>query len=418
MNGEELLNIAGVSFTDIITDSYNLLTERKWDVTASGIGRNVKEWLENKDEKIRRMAQNPYYNGNLQLVVPISVRREACPRDASNLLRSLISKMELENKYIDPDGKNAMDYITGKKIVTADDLDASLKEKCDYVMNNFDGYFKSMRTMGKINDMQTSLRYIRDELGERISEGLATTLNRILHLEKKKIIAGQKTSKVVNRILNMGDYNRLYNGLFTQFANLINENTVDMYFIVSLNFLDYLRMSDGNSWASCHTTDYKNTRGRDNTYSGAYCQGCLSYANDEVSYVCYIVPTTADLKHPERTDKVYRNMIHVSNDFDQIIQGRVYPQGNDGHTDIYQIMFDKFMETMQLDKESYDRVGRAEDEAYISTCGANYEDYFHFSNCTYFLKCGRDQRYINIGNVAYSCKTGYELNTDDHGTIV
>ena len=424
MTKEMLKQIANADYDSILDDAYNLLKERHWDVTKNGIEFNLQANLEEKKDKILDMVKSPFYNGNLQLVMPVTISRTADRREIINLLRKLRDMItNHEDLHIDLSGKKADDYLVpAKKIISTDEVQSfgynttilDIVSKFDKTLNSFD----KSKKIASIKNGLSEIEYSHDL--SRISSSVAERLNDFLHLEKKKIIEGQKTSKIVNRLLSMCDNSDVYNKVFTTLSDLLNPHDVSMYYVVSLNFLDYLRMSDGHSWASCHTTDKDNTRNSSGDhYSGAYCQGTLAYANDRVSYVTYLILTDgADVKHPERSDKIYREMYHVDENYEQIIQGRVYPQGNDGNTNIYELIFDKFMTIMKFDKDDFNHIGRSKYEADTHSGGAQYPDYKRYDDCQYYIKKGAKKKTIYIGTSAYSCKDGNELDTGDQDTIV
>ena len=424
MRLENLESIAGVSANAIVSEAKELLDRREWDgITENGIKENLALSLYCKDSKICRMVNSKYYNKNLQLVMPIQMKREASIGDAKRIIKDMAYQCEGEDMTHTLDGLSINDYISkveGKTILPLDEvIEDPFGDICKLLRDKFDCSCRAKDTKALYDMVYDCLKKIQYSLEERISPELANSLNEALNLDKKKITAGQKTSKVVNRILQMLPTFDTYNKKFTNFADLINENMSDCYFVVSLNFMDYLRMSDGTSWASCHTTDYHNTRGMDNHYSGAYCQGCLSYANDSVSYVTYIVlkDKKVDPNHPDRTPKLYRCMFHVSDDQKTIIQGRVYPQGNDGCMNIYDFFWENFKKIMGFSDEYY-CVGESKEYAEVESPGANYRDYYEYDSCRLFNANGTDNKYMTIGSIAYSCADGYELDVNEECTIV
>ena len=426
---EQLKDIAGVSADEILNDAYDLLTDRLWNVTAKGVKANMNMWLEGKSDKIREMVKSPYYNGNLQLVIPVKLNRAADPAAANFSIRTIYNYVALyEDAQKDDKGKTAEDYLREacklpKSVLPIDAKATPIKALLSELRLNYQADCRNSKTLDTISQIQNALGVFRqsNRISSRVTKNEATELNRILNLTKKKIIAGQKTSKIVRRILGMcQDYSK-YNSNFTTFADQVNERLQDGYFVVSLNFLDYLRMSDGNSWSSCQTTDWKNTRHMDNTYHGMYVQGTLSYANDNVSYVTYFLPANADIKHPEREWKVYRIMFHVQPEKNMYIMGRVYPQSNDGDTAIKDTMNSFFKKCMGFEN-AVQMYYTADKTSWIHTVGGNYPDYEYGSNkCTIHSIDGNalDDISTTIGHYAVSCKDGYELDwKEEHGTIV
>lgn len=150
-------------------------------------------------------------------------------------------------------------------------------------------------------------------------------------------------------------------------------------FYISLNPLDYLTMSFGNSWSSCHTIDKTNQRGAPNSYSGMHCGGTMSYMLDGSSIITY-VHTHATEDHEE--GKLYRNMFHFNNG--TLVQGRVYPQANDGATDLYRtfrrFMQIEFTKLLNLNEDDWIRRTTPCYENVISY-GVHYKDYEHFDMC-------------------------------------
>ena len=358
MKRDDLIGIAGVDYYDICNQSNVLLSQRGWNVTASGIKKNMDIWLRDKTPKIMDMVKNPYYNGNLQLVYPTTIIRKANLHRARLLLSNMIA--------IAARGDNVKLVIGLVEIIS--------------------------------------------NLSVRISQISADKLNEILGLDKKKIVAGQKTSKVVKRILELDGYQK-YHSEFVEFSDYINEKEQPGCYVVSLNFIDYLRMSDGHSWSTCMTTDPRNTRRLKERYNGQHVQGCLSYANDHVTYITYFITEDPDKVKPEQQDKIYRQCMHVRKDKLMYINGRVYPKGNDGEADIYDTMNSLFQKVMGF--ENFKEVGISKECAYVTTDGNHYPDYYSILQCKMYSVEGNTDNSITIGHKAYSCKTGKLLEKGD-----
>jgi len=133
-----------------------------------------------------------------------------------------------------------------------------------------------------------------------------------------------------------------YNYYFALLGDSINPLEINgKTFIVSLNFIDYLTMSFGNNWASCHTIDKDNNRGCHGSYNGEWSSGTLSYALDNITAIAYIVDEenakveTRNYHHKYGKhvpyclrDKEHREVVAWQND--KIYFARVYPDGRDG----------------------------------------------------------------------------------------
>lgn len=203
---------------------------------------------------------------------------------------------------------------------------------------------------------------------------------------------GAKTSKVINRICrDFGltkheDYNREYG----KFADAINPTEITRWTILSVNPIDFLMMSNGNSWKSCHWID-KTYRGVGRGYGGCYSSGTLSYAEDEVSFVLYTVDGSYKGKEYELQPKIHRQMFHYYKGI--LIQGRLYPNDQEGSgtqdtqetIDLYkqfrEIAQRVISECFGLPNLWKNKKGTSECGKVSRSEGTHYTDYLHYSNC-------------------------------------
>jgi hypothetical protein len=116
-----------------------------------------------------------------------------------------------------------------------------------------------------------------------------------------------------------------------------------------------------------------------NDYSGAYCGGTVSYMLDSTSIITYVhdhIPTDVE------EGKIYRNMFHYESG--ALIQGRIYPQGNDGATDLYKIfrncIQDELGKLIGLTNTTWTKSSRG-CGSNTASHGVHYRDYLHFGSC-------------------------------------
>lgn len=230
-----------------------------------------------------------------------------------------------------------------------------------------------------------------DDYAERtISESTCALLERIVPEIHPHV--GQKTSRVVNKICTYLGYDKVdgYARAFAKYADSLSPITIKRKTILSVNPLDYLTMSFGNSWASCHTIDKNNKRGMPNSYEGMYSSGTISYMLDGTSMVLYTVSESYNGKEYWSQPKVTRQMFHFGQE--KLIQGRLYPQDNDGCTSEYdinrQIVQKIIAECLSIPNLWTVRKGTSAACEYIISRGTNYPDYRHFDNCTLSRICG------------------------------
>ncbi len=168
---------------------------------------------------------------------------------------------------------------------------------------------------------------------------------------------GQKNTKIVGKICTHFGFDKIkkygikinpatgeveenalldsYDKQFAKYCDALSPIKVTRHTCISLNPIDYLLMSNGNSWRSCHYIgDYASD-------AGCYSSGTISYMLDKHSIIFYTVDAGFNGVCIEREPKITRQVFGY-NDF-QLLQSRLYPQNNDTgaidtYTDIRNIM--------------------------------------------------------------------------------
>ena len=233
---------------------------------------------------------------------------------------------------------------------------------------------------------------------------------------------GEKASRVINRICTYLGYHKHpeYNREFARFADGLSPIVIKRHTILSINPLDYLTMSFGNSWASCHTIDKQNKRGMPNSYSGQYSSGTMSYMLDGSSMVFYTVDAGYDGNDYWTQPKINRQMFHYGED--KLVQSRLYPQSNDGNSEEYTpyrnivqaimaTIFD-FPNLWTLKK------GSEASSEYIWSYGTHYTDYCYFGDCSLSrLKGSTNENKFVVGAepICINCGCRHDIQeTIDH----
>lgn len=197
---------------------------------------------------------------------------------------------------------------------------------------------------------------------------------------------GQKTSRVINKLLTYLGYNQHpeYNREYAKYADALSPLTIERHTVLSINPLDYLTMSFGNSWASCHTIDKENKRDMPNSYEGMYSSGTVSYMLDPSSMVLYTVDADYEGTEYWSQPKINRQMFHWGED--KLVQGRLYPQDNDYCVDGYTIYRNIVQEIMAciFDFPNLWKISKGTENAskYIYSEGTHYRDYQSYENCS------------------------------------
>ena len=239
-------------------------------------------------------------------------------------------------------------------------------------------------------------RYLPNRLWDFFDSGLYKLVTKTISADTANLLnelvpevhahEGQKTSRVINKLCTYLGYNTHpeYNREYAKYADALSPLTIERYTVLSINPLDYLTMSFGNSWASCHTIDKENKRDMPNSYEGMYSSGTVSYMLDPSSMVLYTVDADYEGTEYWSQPKINRQMFHWGED--KLVQGRLYPQDNDycvdGYT-IYRNIVQGIMSTI-FDFPNLWKISKGTENAskYIYSEGTHYRDYQNYENCS------------------------------------
>ena len=351
--------------------------------------------------------------------------------------------------------KKHPNYLEGKFMIA---FDHNYDRKIDsHASRDFSGWLTNIQ--GPIHDLRDALpeeiqkkrieecvAYLPDDIfnflngldciaARTISEETAQRINNFapaVHAHN-----GQKTSRVINKLLTYLGYNKHpdYNREFAKYADSLSPLTIKRHTILSLNPLDYLTMSFGNSWASCHTIDKTNKRGMPNAYSGCYSSGTISYMLDPSSMVLYTVDAEYDGNEYWDQPKINRQMYHWGEE--KLVQSRLYPQDNDCDDEVYIPYRNIVQEIMSTIFDfpnlwSFTR-GTSAASRYINSRGTHYRDYCNFGSCVLSrIKGSENENCFDVGASpiciecgdrhsdceCISCCDGERCTCDDCGCII
>lgn len=272
------------------------------DYTRHGVKKNVEEWYYAKQPIFKILRKHENWNEEAKAVV--FLRDEVRKADVTVFRRDLSA---LEN------------YATDRL------FEHKITEDC----------------FGR-----RALMYASCSADKEISDDEARAINSLGYY--REIKAGMKRSRVINAIYKdypvngdkkidvtkfvdeheegSRDY-QSYNKLFAKVADDTNPLKIKRITVLSANICDYLLMSNGNSWSSCH---FINSSG---AYNGCYKAGTLSYANDETSMVFYTLSSDYDGDQWFFEPKITRQMFFYQNG--NLLQSRLYPKGCDAEGEDY-----------------------------------------------------------------------------------
>lgn len=385
----------------LINEILDLHHEYGYKSTVYGVEKVVDAWWENKGRAMTQLFGNHpnYVPGKFQIVFDSDYNREIDMSIVSEFIHWVFDRL-IDNEESYPEEVATCDCGFGRQLGAGYDYMFKKKsegkvylkiESCNKI-NRFYSCFYSALFSGKTH-------LLTEQGAQKINAGFSDIRAR----------EGQKKSRAIGKMCKkLGidkcpDYNREY----AKLCDAVNPLNIVRHTIISWNPVDYYTMSFGNSWASCHTIDKKNLRDGDENYSGCYSGGTISYMLDEVSVVFYTVDKRYNGEEFELQDKINRCMFHIDPNKEYFVQGRVYPQDNDGENSIYRSIRN-IMQKIISDSWGVANLwqkplkGRGNCEKVICHCGANYADYFNYKNCNVSLLAGKDIDEVERIDVGHS----------------
>lgn len=370
----------------LVANMMMLLTKYHHACTEQGVCEVLDTYFTNKKHLIDMFLESDNYIGDMRICVDVELERGLNPNEIKEFLETFCNKVNASSifyEYKDENGKTLQDYIrVGMKRFKARELCygslsnillENLVHRRTFTHNGI-----TIASKQKYDSFWSAVYDFRYSPTKNLNQNTVDALTQ--YEINGKFVAGMKTSRAFNRLCSIYGVDRLpnYNKLFAEYSDMVSGLKRKMKFYISLNPLDYLTMSFGNSWSSCHTIDKRNERNMPNSYSGMHCGGVMSYMLDGTSIVTYIHDHVME---DFEDGKIYRNMFHFGDGL--LVQGRVYPQGNDGATDLYRV-FRSFMQAelaklLGLNKNEWFKKSSCCDN--ICSYGVHYRDYEHFDGC-------------------------------------
>lgn len=430
----------------LVNEMCDLLDDYRYSYSRYQIERIIEEWFKAKEPLIRILSKHPNWNPDkfqIQFTHNFSRAQDEKARKAfftwlydKDFAERLIVPLKIngttlgkvnEELYALNSNKVGPTYKDGHAFNVERYLDTIKKEiELRTQRSLFRGQYNTRESIQKRDNALKIYNILSEECTEQyISQEIADKLNAID--SELRIHRGHKTTKVVGKFCRMygadmleeevydypsGTYitKKTYGSQYAKYCDAMNPLEIKRHTVLSLNPIDYLTMSFGNSWSSCHTIDKLNIRDIGKSYSGCYSSGTMSYMLDETSMVFYTVNADYDGEKFELEDKISRNMFHYAED--KLIQGRVYPfdQTDDGNScgnEIYkpyrEIVQKIFADCMEVPNLWYNKKGTSECESVAYHRGTHYPDIIHYDNCnvSYLRKSPTDMDFnfnkIQIG---------------------
>ena len=390
----------------LVDDLMTLFTKYGHRNSEHGVCKMLDTYFTNKKDLIDLLQKSPHYIGDMRVCIDEEMERYANKQEVYNFCANFVKNVGAEKILIerkDEDGKTLNDYLkTGIEHVSAKDFMTKNSSKMQILKlnnenrNRFNDKGETVKSRKRFENAYNQILRLKNNYTSTLD---AETANNVNKIEDCKLVSGMKTARAFNRVCTHYGIDKCadYNKLFAQYADMVSGLKRKIKFFISANPIDYLTMSVGVNWTSCH-----------HIRTGGYKGGCMSYMLDSTSLITFVhdhVPT-------DWTDgKIYRCMFHYGNNL--LVQSRVYPQGNDGNTDLYSV-FRGFVQielaTMLGANNEWKRL--ASGTKHIDSFGVHYKDYLYNSGCNVtFLKenepCNINR--ITIGHVGICPYCGEEF---------
>jgi hypothetical protein len=286
-----------------------------------GVRKNVEEWYKNKKKQMELFRNHPYWNEEAKAIIFTQTEtREISYSNAREMLAKLY--LYIENKYSNISLTflaaihHSLDKLSNSDYETAEINAEFLKSICHY--------------MGRSK--------IPEKIKPMLSEG--TKISKLVYKFCTMIPKTRGTDIVdATKLVDSheaGDRNyQSFDKYYAKFSDCLSELSVKKLTIISLHFCDFMTMSNGNSWSSCHFINSHNIFHESSTqsYEGSYKQGCLSYALDEPSFLLYTLPDTYEGNEYHRVQKMTRMCCQYKDGI--LITGKCYPDNNRKTIDHY-----------------------------------------------------------------------------------
>lgn len=360
------------------------------DWTTDGIRNNVSEWLREKRPAFELLRKHPMWNEEAKAIV---------------FLRDEIRSTDVKQFQIDL--AVLQRYVSNKMLEHG---------------------------VRRSNIVDDALYVISHSAAREISEEEARAINEIGYY--KEMRSGTKRSRVINSIFKeypVGDDYKFdatqlvdpheegdrsydsYNKRFAIVADDTNPLKIKRITVLSVNICDFLLMSNGNSWSSCH---FINSSG---AYQGCYKAGTLSYANDGASMIFYTLPESYNGSEWFMEKKITRQLFFYQHGL--LLQSRLYPKGSDAEGENYsdyRAVVQDIVSTCLEVPNLWKKVDGCWDD-YITTHdnSFHYRDYDEFpSECVFTYNKEMESQTcwgLYIGGDSYCVDCGTMMDADDDG---
>lgn len=376
----------------LVDEIMEVLEGYGYNPTEYGVGEIVERWAEQKWNLIEFLQNHPnYVPGKYMVAFTVDEERGINKEGIREFIDFMIGDSN---------------YNTFKRNAQYETEEARLEAKrhgnmmLDSALHMFDflGY------------IWTPNQFVDEALLKKLNDWFS-----FVEVHPFRFQVGQKVTRVVRKICDRFGYSNIpeFDKYYAKFADALSPMKIKRYTVLSCHPVDYLLMSHGNSWTSCHTIDKekRDSNSSDDHWSMCHSSGTVSYMLDGTSMVYYQLSPEEDENNLELKPKVVRQMYHYQDG--AMITGRLYPQGNDAYGDVYtphrEIVERIISEALGVPNLWKIEKGYSVCERHTASIGTHYEDYERFNTCNFVYLRGTDgQQLIEIGSHPICIECGNE----------
>ena len=344
---------------------YGKTEERKGLMTNINKSIDAKSWL------MEIFKKSPYHNGKGQLILPMEIERpvdEDVVRDYADYIRQIAKKYLMTEATIDGytyseaknEYKNIERFVRAVDYMNLSDDDVIIKgipfgeyrikyreledRLCDFSSEDYYYFGSSRYTEYSNKEKYDKANIIADAIYHCIGH-LLEDENDIKRLAdafpRSQCRAGVKISRCVQKCLKeLGLYQlamehekETFNKRYAKWTDAVSPMKVKKWSVLSINFVDFLTMSHGDTWTSCLNTDKRGRFTSGEYRSGFNSKRTLDYALDPSTMVFYTIDEKYDGDDFELQPKATRQLFHFGEG--KLIQARLYPQSSVSRRSIY-----------------------------------------------------------------------------------
>lgn len=288
-------------------------------LTYEGVRKNIATWFENKQEQMDLFRKHPYWCEEAKAIV--FSQTEVRGIDYQCALREFeYLESWVYNKLYGNGINSSKWYLFAIRYA----LQRAINENCvqnGLITQEFIETFRvELSDLEMPNAVERSLR-------------VGTKITRFVNKCFQNIFMNDGTMFNATTLVDDDDDDartrKSFDKFYAKFADYLSELKIKKITLVSLNFLDFMTMSNGNSWSSCHFINSNGIFHEDNdtTYRGEYKAGCLSYALDKPSFLLYTLPADFQGTDYYHCQKMTRMCCQYENGI--LITGKCYPNNSD-----------------------------------------------------------------------------------------